>query len=424
MLSSSTKDQLLQLLDSQVGRGRKILFIDHDLAPMLSLLLAHHSAVLLNEHGILKTIHLPTSLLAPPPMSAESLLSTFTIDAPFHIVFLVRPRLASMKCVAKQLKTLARSSTGASLSFHLIFAPRRTIACEKILEDEGILDSLTIHEFHLDLIELDKDLFSMNFNNAFRTLFLEKDDSVLFYLAKALIKLEIIHGHIPLILGKGTLSSRFQILFNSLRKQFVSDMASEGGISNPSQAFGQEPFEGMIVLDRSVDYTTVLLTGLTFESLIDEKFAISCGFIESDILSSGTASKETAKSKHHLVRPTTSIFSSVLSSNFAAVGPQLSSLAKKLQVDYDSRHNVKTVSEMKEFVGKLGDLQSEHATLRLHVLLAEQISKYTQSVFFNERIEMEQSKSFSYYNPFIYAIHSMLILVYRYCGWFSAKSIF
>ena len=47
------------------------------------------------------------------------------------------------------------------------------------------------------------------------------------------------------------------------------------------------------------------------------------------------------------------------------IGSRLSKLARRLEGDYGGAKNLKSVSEMKSFVGKLGGLQSEQQSLRL-----------------------------------------------------------
>ena len=61
--------------------------------------------------------------------------------------------------------------------------------------------------------------------------------------------------------------------------------------------------------------------------------------------------------------------------NFAIVGNILSKNAKRLFEDYEERHQAKTVTQIKDFVGKLGGLQSEHQSLRLREL------QYSRSEF-------------------------------------------
>lgn len=59
------------------------------------------------------------------------------------------------------------------------------------------------------------------------------------------------------------------------------------------------------------------------------------------------------------------MFGDIRDLNFAVVGSRLSRLARRLESDYGGAKNLKSVTQMKEFVGKIGGLQSEQQSLRL-----------------------------------------------------------
>ena len=71
------------------------------------------------------------------------------------------------------------------------------------------------------------------------------------------------------------------------------------------------------------------------------------------------------KRKHHLAASKDRLFGEIRDLNFAVVGSRLSKLARRLEGDYGGAKNLKSVSQMKDFVGKLGSLQSEQQSLRL-----------------------------------------------------------
>lgn len=50
--------------------------------------------------------------------------------------------------------------------------PRRTLVCEKILEDEGVLGDVTIGEFPLHFLTLEPDLLSLELEDSFEELYL------------------------------------------------------------------------------------------------------------------------------------------------------------------------------------------------------------------------------------------------------------
>lgn len=71
------------------------------------------------------------------------------------------------------------------------------------------------------------------------------------------------------------------------------------------------------------------------------------------------------KRKHHLTAAKDTLFGDIRDLNFAVVGTRLSRLARRLESDYGGAKNLKSVSQMKEFVGKIGGLQSDQQNLRL-----------------------------------------------------------
>ena len=91
------------------------------------------------------------------------------------------------------------------------------------------------------------------------------------------------------------------------------------------------------------------------------------------------------KRKHHLTTATDPLFAELRDLNFSAVGRKLNQVARRLDEDYkvgcagrlmytrlecvltslQLRHQAKTVAQLRDFVGKLGGLQTEHQALRL-----------------------------------------------------------
>lgn len=72
-----------------------------------------------------------------------------------------------------------------------------------------------------------------------------------------------------------------------------------------------------------------------------------------------------AKISKILLNNRDAVFQQVRNTNFEYTASQLNQIAKRLQNDYESRHDAKTVQEMKSFVGRLTSLQSEHSNLKL-----------------------------------------------------------
>jgi hypothetical protein len=63
---------------------------------------------------------------------------------------------------------LCRERTGAGFEYAVYFLPRRTIACEKIFQEEGIYGDIVVGEYPLGFIPHDFDLLSLELGSAYR----------------------------------------------------------------------------------------------------------------------------------------------------------------------------------------------------------------------------------------------------------------
>ncbi len=209
------------------------------------------------------------------------------------------------------------------------------------------------------------------------------------------------HGLFPRILGKGDNARKLATLLQRARKELDADQATTQYTTFPSTSI-----ESLVVIDRDVDFATVLLTQLTYEGLIDDMIGIKHNQAEIDLSIAGgapqprhqstpssTSAPPTARqSMKRKVKFDSSdtLYSQIRSSNFATIGPTLNKIARRLESDFEGRHS-RSISEIRDFVSKLGGLQSEHQSLALHVNLAEDMTKTTRSDFFNKELEVQQN---------------------------------
>jgi vacuolar protein sorting-associated protein 33A len=304
--------------------------------------------------------------------------------------------------LSEHIKRLQRESQ-IGHEFSIFWVPRRTLVSDKILEEAGVLGDTSIFEFPLYFIPLEKDLLSLELDDAFSDLYLRKDPTPAFLLAKALMLIQQKHGLFPRIIGKGDNAKRLVDLLGRMRQELVA-----GEDSNESLKLGLTPsttIESLIVIDREVDYATPLLTQLTYEGLIDEVFGVKHNQTDVDSAivgiapqqatqsSSKTASAPTVQSKTRkvLLDSSDKLYEQLRDSNFAIVGPLLNKVARRLQADYDSMHSTKTTAELREFVNNLKGYQAEQQSVKVHSGLCEEILKHTRSTQFRSLLEVQQS---------------------------------
>ena len=285
--------------------------------------------------------------------------------------------------------------------FSIFWVPRRTLVSEKILEEAGVLGDTSIAEFPLYFLPLEKDLLSLELDDSFADLYLKKDPTPTYLLARALMLIQQKHGLFPRITGKGDNAKKLADLLARMRQELVA-----GEDTNESNRLGLTPsttIESLIVIDREVDYATPLLTQLTYEGLIDEVVGIqnNQADVDSSIVgaapqpapgSSNAAGRAVqAKKRKIALDSSDKLYEQLRDTNFAIVGSLLNKVARRLQTDYDGRHNTRTTAELREFVNRLPGYQAEQQSLKIHTGLAEEIMKHTRTDQFSRLLEIQQN---------------------------------
>ena len=79
--------------------------------------------------------------------------------------------MLTMPCPTEQIKRLQKSSS-IEHEFSVVWVPRRTLVCNKILEEAGVLGDISVEEFPLYFIPLDHDVLSLALEDSFGDLYL------------------------------------------------------------------------------------------------------------------------------------------------------------------------------------------------------------------------------------------------------------
>ncbi|TAQ89692.1 hypothetical protein B7494_g1960 [Chlorociboria aeruginascens] len=381
LIKDKARKDLLYLL--QGVRGKKNLVIEKSLAGPLGIFVKFST---LQDHGVDKVFFLENG-------NADV--------SQRNVVFIARGETARhAQSIADHIRRMQRESqTGHE--FSVFWVPRRTLVSEKILEEAGVLGDTNIAEFPLYFIPLENDLLSLELDESFGDLYLRKDPTPTFLLARALMLIQQKHGLFPRITGKGDNAKKLADLLARMRQELIA-----GEDTTESNKLGLTPsntIESLIVVDREVDYATPLLTQLTYEGLIDEVVGIEHNQADVDSSIVGAAPQPAQGSQKAVGTPTQlrkrkiqldssdKLYDQLRDTNFAIVGNLLNKVARRLQTDYDSRHGTKNTAELREFVNKLPGYQAEQQSLKIHTGLAEEILKHTRTDQFSKLLEVQQN---------------------------------
>ncbi|KAJ1403120.1 Sec1-like, domain 2 [Sesbania bispinosa] len=352
-IREQSQKELINILKNV--RGKKCLVIDPKLGDSLSLII---QTSILKEHGV-ELRHL----------SADPIQSDCS-----KVVYLVRSQPNLMRSICSNVHNDV--SKGLQREYHVYFVPRRTVVCEKVLEEEKLHHMITIGEYPLYIVPMDEDVLSFELDLSYKECQVDGDTSSLWHIAKAIHKLEFSFGVIPNVRAKGKASVRIADILNR--------MQAEEPVNSSDMVVPE--INTLILLDREVDMVTPLCSQLTYEGLLDEFLHINNGSVELDASIMGLQ-QEGKKTKVPL-NSSDKLFKEIRDLNFEVVVQILRQKATSMKQDYtEMTTTTQTVSELKDFVKKLNSLPE----MTRHINLAQHLSTFTSKPSFLGQLDMEHT---------------------------------
>ncbi|KAJ7536601.1 hypothetical protein O6H91_12G074500 [Diphasiastrum complanatum] len=337
-------------------RGKKVLVLDSKLSGPLALIA---QTSLLKDHGVENLYHL----------SSEPVQSDCK-----NVLYLVRPRINLMKLVAEHIQH--DNLNKLQKQYSVFFMPRRSVVCEKVLEEEGVHASVTIGEYPLYFIPFDEDVLSLEVDLGYKECQVDGDTSALWYISRAITRLQSIFGVIPNIKGKGKAAGQVVDMLNRMHREHP----------NNQNEVGPPEIDTLILLDRQVDMITPMCTQLTYEGLIDEFLNINNGAVEVDPTIMG--GQQGGKKIKVPLNSSDKLYRELRDLNFGVVGQVLRQKATTMKQDYNEvTTSNQTVSDLKEFVKKLNALPE----MTRHTNIAQYLSTFTTKPKFLSHLSMEQT---------------------------------
>ena len=181
------------------------------------------------------------------------------------ILYIIQPNKPTLELILESYFFLTTSSYKA-IEANIIFIPGESYEVIEYMMANELLSKFKIFSFSVDLLPIDNDLLSLEKENCFREIYIEKNLTSVSDLVNAFAKLEACFGKVKYKYIKGDNAKIFDNLLQE--KERENDIKTA------------EEILGMIVLDRSTDFLTTLTTNYTYEGLIDDFFGINLGTIK------------------------------------------------------------------------------------------------------------------------------------------------
>ncbi len=230
---------------------------------------------LMNSYGIDKK---KTLIISPKYQNFMTYLLTKEIKSSLNIdiilikegisnrlecpIFMINPKISYIDIIINFHNSKGKNVKDIDFKTEIIFIPNETYEILEYIRKKNFDFFFNIKKYNIDLIPIDKDIFTLDCNNDLRKIYIKNNYSIITQLAKSLIKLESIFGKFK---------SRYY--FGNFSKLLKQSFEREEEKNKEILEIKDEIFS-LIVFDRSVDFITPMCSNYTYEGLIDEYFGI------------------------------------------------------------------------------------------------------------------------------------------------------
>ncbi len=350
-----------QLLDDV--KGKKALVLDSSLSGPLSLVA---KTTFMKEHEVEKIY------LLGPRLDTTSKA----------VIYLVRPTMEAMQQVASHIHQ--HSEKGQKKEYDVVFVPRRTMIAERVLEDKGVYGDVTIRELAMDLVALDTDVLTLDLGSCYFDAWHDEDSTSLFYVARALMKLQVMYGFFPHVRAFGSKAKAVGDMVLRMRREMGEEEV----------AGGAPEMDSVVIVDRQVDLLSVLATQKTYEGLISEIFTISNAHcdLDSEIVAVGEdRNKKLPPKVKYPLNSDDDTFRDLRDLPISHVGRALQSKARECAEFIRKKDELHSIIEIKNYVKKLPSIQAMQKATDIHANIVRRMGVTTRSPVFEDTIDVEMS---------------------------------
>lgn len=323
-------------------------------------------------------------------------------------VYVIRPSVEEVRQVARQINEYLDQddygSVPVDIKFWIIFVPKLVHYCDLTLEEEGVYEYVSLLECPLGLIPIEYDVYSLEDETIFKTLFLNKDLTPLEDIVSSIQQLQFLSGGIMDVHGQGRFAKivadkldRYNLSIPQPPVHSASNDVSKNSQDFDGLHFNERPiddlnsttFTDLYLIDRDSDYASILLSQLNYEGILDETFNVCCNKLE--FVTTSSDSDEKTSVRHSLMSDIDPIYRDIRDNHFSTVFSLLKTKNHEMKEKY-SRSQDMNLSNLKNFVAhELKGLQAEFKCLGLHISACEEIMRQRNKYDFGDQLRMEQN---------------------------------
>ena len=247
------------------------------------------------------------------------------------------------------------------IEYHVIFFPKINLECENYLKDSYNYACFNKHNLNMDIYPLDYEILSLELNQSFHELYAINNYNSIFLLNRAIIKYETVFGKI-----------KYKYYLGSLGKKLKDLLEEEEKNANLDE---EQSTLACVLLDRSIDMITPLITNNIYEALLDDNFNINLNEINVPIKMLDSNSKNNTIQTIDLSKKD-KFYTNIKDYGFNQIRSYLPSrLQEQNKILEESKKRTTDLVKIQEDLKNLTKVKEERTSLTNHINLADYIGK-------------------------------------------------
>ena len=247
------------------------------------------------------------------------------------------------------------------IEYHVIFFPKINLECENYLKDSYNYACFNKHNLNMDIYPLDYEILSLELNQSFHELYAINNYNSIFLLNRAIIKYETVFGKI-----------KYKYYLGSLGKKLKDLLEEEEKNANLDE---EQSTLACVLLDRSIDMITPLITNNIYEALLADNFNINLNEINVPIKMLDSNSKNNTIQTIDLSKKD-KFYTNIKDYGFNQIRSYLPSrLQEQNKILEESKKRTTDLVKIQEDLKNLTKVKEERTSLTNHINLADYIGK-------------------------------------------------
>ena len=283
------------------------------------------------------------------------------------IIYIIPPKKECLEIIDKHIEGNNKKTdenkeeTRKQIEYHVIFFPKINLECENFLKDSINYACFIKHNLNMDIYPLDHEILSLELNQSFHELYAINNYNSIFLLNRAIIKYETVFGKI-----------KYKYYLGSLGKKLKDLLEEEEKNANLDE---EQSTLACVLLDRSIDMITPLITNNIYEALLDDNFNINLNEINVPAKMLDSNSKNNSIQTINLSK-NDKFYTKIKDYGFNQIRAYLPlRLQEQNKIIEESKKRTTDLAKIQEDLKNFVKVKEERASLTNHINLADFIGK-------------------------------------------------